>query len=177
MNAETRLLWEFGQLLQWTTEDGRMVQSRLMRILSLLVFVNFTDWRTFKSFYLYGRSEIADENLPITDACSLDGCFPHDPAFRDQFMEKQYMFVPIKITEDDDGVNLQSRWTEHYRLPSILSQVMGSGTSGIVTKELIAARHIRQTNGHENSRVSAPILLSLFLLTRGIGRVVGLQTN
>jgi hypothetical protein len=156
-NAETRLLWELGYRLRWTNDDVRMVQSGLLRILSLLVFINFKDWPTFHSFFLAGRSRMTDDALPIADPRSLVGLFPYDPAFKDQFVEKQYIFIPIKVAEDDDGVNQQSRWTEHHRLPSIMSQPMGSGTSGIVTKELIAARHIRQTNGHDNSRVSAPI--------------------
>lgn len=151
-NPETRLLWELGHLLQWTIEDIRIVHSRLLKILSLLVWINFKDWPAFNSFYLAGRRVITDDDLPIMDPGHLIECFPHDPAFRDQFVEKQYIFLPIKVAEDDDGVNEQSRWSEQHRLPSIVSLPMGSGTSGIVTKELIAARHIRQVGGHENSR-------------------------
>lgn len=175
-NPETKLLWAFGELLQWTADEISIVRFRQLKILSLLVLINFKDWATFSRFYLSGHNGLTDDSLPITGPRRLLECFPHDPAFRDQFLEKQYMLLPIKVAEDDDGINEQSRWSPYHRLPSILSLPMGSGVAGIVTKELIAARHIRRIGGHENSEVSTSILQLSSCLLFEPGRMVGLQT-
>lgn len=122
-------------------------QKCFIKVLSILVSMNWNDWTMFGKLFLYNTGW-EDANLP------------YDPQFLSQsnrslFRSMQYMFIPIVIEEGESPP-----YDRLLRMPFIASEHLGRGSYGDVWKKQIAPGHLRheRRGGGTNDEVSSLVL-------------------
>lgn len=116
----------------FTPEERETIRKRYIRVLSILIYVGWTDLKTrFRPVFLryVGRGDL---HLPFTDLAFLR-------TFGQVFSSYQYAFTPVVIEEHRKRC-IQFVLPEH-RLPFIEEpEYVRSGSYGSVTKRVIAPR-------------------------------------
>jgi hypothetical protein len=134
--------------LDW--EDIRS-QARVLqdykKVLSILVWIHWDEWEHFKKTFLdhvnsNGQPDRTDEDLP----------FVADPRFlresqRHEFLIRQYIFMPVVLAEESQYNNTDTEYTKQHRMPFLKSEIIGEGATGLVRKELVAAKHFHFQRG------------------------------
>jgi hypothetical protein len=135
---------QFLSIFDYEPDDEtlRYIRDHLLKILSILVAIDWGEWIRFRSVFL--------EPMKDPRHCRLDGSIPfplvdlEDEAFLGEwgeiFYTTQHAFAPIEIKQGE--VNYYPSW---MRLPFIRSKSerLGKGTYGSVTKEVIAVHQFK----------------------------------
>ena len=136
----------------YDSEDWEDIRENYMCVLSILVYIGWTDMSRFRPLFLREPGH-DDANLPFTDLTFL-GTSGH------MFSLHQHEFKPVVIEERNERY-IQNIPTER-RLPFIHEpKIMGNGSYGSVTKRIIATRCLRN---EENNKVN-PEVCGHFLKT------------
>lgn len=127
------------------------------KILSILVWIHWSGWSTFKPTFLEhvgknGWINRTDDFLPF-GAPIFDGPFGLD------FLKCQYIFAPVVLAQDahSSGTISYEEWT---RMPFLKSKHIAYGATAVVTKELVAVKHFQFEVG-TNSSVSYLLKLTI----------------
>lgn len=144
------LSWDEAKL-QYITWD------KFRKVLSILVWIRWDDWDDFKKIFLehvdsHRRPDYNDQNLPF----AWDTSFLHAHRLRSEFLNAQYIFIPIILTEDGPNHHSQNEYGYQYRMPFIDSHKLKKSTGDILTRELVAAKHFRGKNGVLKPEVLCP---------------------
>ncbi|KAF4626892.1 hypothetical protein G7Y89_g11265 [Cudoniella acicularis] len=151
-NVDIESIWTLDRVkrlskgLSWD-KDGLHIkaQSEYRKILSILVWIHWNDWDDIKADFL-DRNYRSDADLPF-DTC--EGILNNHPRSRQEFLRKQYVFIPIVLVQENRGqATAQPEYGKLYRLPFLKSKKIKSGAQGDVTKELVAAKHLLFTSGN-----------------------------
>lgn len=139
---------EWGEGIQARQHQLR-VQKSFIKILSILVSMNWNDWTKFAQFFLYPTGWEDDK-------------LPYDPQFlpqsnRSLFRTIQYMFIPI-IIEEGEG----PPYDRFLRMPFMGSEHLGTGSYGVVKKQLIAPGHLRHERRGRGTNDEVSRLISYF---------------
>jgi hypothetical protein len=141
--------------LSWDEARLRYIAwDKFRKVLSILVWIRWDDWDDFKKIFLehvdsHKRLDHNDQNLPF----AWDTSFLHGHKSRSDFLNSQYIFIPVILTEECPGQNSQNEYGYQYRMPFIESHRIRHGTGGVLMRELIAAKHFRCRNGELKSEV------------------------
>jgi hypothetical protein len=134
-------------------EDLSYIQDNLLKILSILVAIEWAQWNKFPNIFL----------APMKDpfARRLDKFIPfplkdlEDDSFLGRrmggkFWKAQSAFIPITIEEGED-----KEYPARKRLPFIHSErvQLGTGNYGSVTKEVIAVHQFKWKNSQNLNNV------------------------
>lgn len=126
----------------------REARNDLLRMISLLVGIHWSDWSRFKEiFFLHptAATERRDNhiiNLTYNDL--KDESFLGDTPFIDQFIQNRWAYIPIVLDGDMKGFRMGTR------LPLVRQDnSVRRGGSGEVTKEKIPPNYIFL--GHSNA--------------------------
>jgi hypothetical protein len=151
-----RAVWNIERIrkfldgLGWRVDDVLPDITRyFLKILSILVWIDWDNWREFKNIFLDHR-----DNNGSFKRCDFQLPFTHIPFFGDDeisqqnFWNDQYIFKPVVIREDVHEI-----YHEKYLLPFMESKEIGGGAFGAVTKELVEAHHLWWTKGGVNGQV------------------------
>lgn len=141
--------------------DQPTLQERVLKdfrkILSILVSIHWDEWDTFKRIFLdhtdtIGRLDRTDEQLPFTFEI-LSHQFLHNLNHRRTFFSRQYIFIPVVLIEETPYQSSHPEYFKLCRMPFLRSEQIGEGSTGLVTKELVAAKHFRYERGGPNLEV------------------------
>jgi hypothetical protein len=153
--------------LNWATPE---LQTRalkhFLKIMSILIWINWDYWDEFGRFFLEHRDagrnpDRRDKHLPL-----LDTSFLQTEELRINFRDQQYLFIPVIIMEDDEDapdidIYYSEKYSEKHRMPFLETQTIGEGSSGTVTREVIPPGYLLYRRGVANRTV---IFLSTILL-------------
>ena len=120
-----------------------MINSQLLKVLSILVRIRWTEWSQFKRIFV-DREGRLDKDLPFIDIDSwVDKPFTNSMA--QDFEAQQSTFLPIIIFENEDR-----HYSPSFRMPFINAPklISDKGSYCTVFKEVIA-RHQYQVRGKE----------------------------
>lgn len=140
----------------FTTEEHESVRRDYICVLSILIYVGWTDLSRFRPLFLRetGRD---DSHLPFTDVTFLG-------MSGQVFSSNQFAFKPVVIEERNERF-IQDIPPEH-RLPFLDEpKSMGNGGYGSVTKRVIAPRCLRNK---EENKDNPEVCVSLFTGIRGL---------
>jgi hypothetical protein len=131
--------------------------DKFRKVLSILVWIRWDDWDDFKKIFLehvdsHRRLDYNDQNLPF----AWDTSFLHAHRLRSEFLNAQYIFIPIILTEDGPNHHSQNEYGYQYRMPFIESHKLKESTGDNLTRELVAAKHFRGKNGVLKPEVLCP---------------------
>ncbi|KAH7350700.1 hypothetical protein BKA65DRAFT_243423 [Rhexocercosporidium sp. MPI-PUGE-AT-0058] len=149
-------IWTLEQIqilskgLNWENPELQLrVRDEFRKILSILVWIHYEDWDDFKRIFLdhtdaNGLPDRTDRSLPL----GSDFQFLQNHEHRREFLSRQYIFIPVILEEESQYSNNSAEYGPLYRMPFLNSKEIGVGATGIVTKELVAAKHFRYKHGH-----------------------------
>ncbi|KAL4956045.1 ankyrin repeat-containing domain protein [Aspergillus filifer] len=138
-------LKEFGQHYKaFGAEDIFRIKEKFLQTLSILVCINWDNWSRFRSIFLdHGNRK--DGNIPGNGKSELESNLFLGPSWGRKFSHARYRFCPIDIEEGVDRV-----LGEGWRLPFVEGGTIGEGAYGSVTRQYVAARHLRPDGGDFN---------------------------
>jgi len=155
-------IWDISRLeqiskgLDWS--DPKLLkraQRYFRKVLSTLVWIGWDDWPEFGQLFLEHydtnmKLDRWDDMLPLSDTSFLP-----TEQLRTFFRNKQYIFTPIVIMEDDDEDDKADyiQFSEKHRLPFLQTEEIGQGGSGTVIKAKIVAGQFGYKNGAYNIEV------------------------
>jgi hypothetical protein len=137
--------------LDWGSEESLgYVRSKLIKVLSILVFIGWNSWKDFTSLFIrhvdsHGKPDRTDNHLPFT-ASFLGSLEPN-------FRTAQYIFIPAIIKQDDPARDRVLKFPREYRMPFIRTESIRQGAHGSVTKECIAPGYFQNMSGDANRTV------------------------
>lgn len=130
-------LKKFFSRSEWGKQHWLEIRDRLLRVVSILVYIKWNKWDTFKDTFFhhkdaYGKHDRLDDHLPFASLSKLE-----EPSFLgvygQNFHADQYVFLPVTIEQGE-----VHRWSKERRLPFLESHWLGEGASANVYKETIA---------------------------------------
>jgi hypothetical protein len=123
---------------KWDEEDE---MTKFQTIISVLVLARFNNWGNFRRVFI-DEQERLDENLPFKSEDLKNENFL-GPDFAPNFYDCQWIFCPLVIEERQEPYELLGMEAER-RFPYIKpGKEIGSGATGVVSKQVIAARHLK----------------------------------
>jgi hypothetical protein len=132
---------------QWFIRD---IRRNFLQTISILISVNWDDWSRFDEIFFShqgsdGTLDRTDHSLRHYNLQSLRSESFLGPVFGSLFFDARYIFCPIDIEE---GSNLS--FEDGWRLPFLPaeSQPRGRGGFGLITREVIAARHYYRSGNY-----------------------------
>ncbi|GFG25124.1 isoform 2 of receptor-interacting serine/threonine-protein kinase 4 [Aspergillus udagawae] len=132
---------------QWFIRD---IRRNFLQTISILISVNWDDWSRFDEIFFShqgsdGTLDRTDHSLRHYNLQSLRSDSFLGPVFGSLFFDARYIFCPIDIEE---GSNLS--FEDGWRLPFLPaeSQPRGRGGFGLITREVIAARHYYRSGNY-----------------------------
>lgn len=142
---------EFYTCQAWynPTWDADYFMDDYLRIMSILIFINFPtpEWRNFKSIFI--DRERKDEHLPFPQEVLQNQDFLGKLNGKN-FFERQWAFCPIRVYEREEPFMLKGR----QHLPWIDEPIkIGDGASGVVRKQTLAAHFLIYNNQGVNPKV------------------------
>ncbi|KAF2708727.1 kinase-like protein [Pleomassaria siparia CBS 279.74] len=122
---------------EWN-ETERM--SDYHKIIAVLILARFRDWGNFRKIFI--DMERSDKNLPFEKKDLKKEDFLGSD-FAQYFWSSQWVVCPLVIEELQEPYELTGKMAEQ-RFPYINpGEEIGSGATGTVFKQVIAARHLR----------------------------------
>jgi hypothetical protein len=124
-------------------QDLRYIRDNLLKILSILVAIEWTEWNKFHNIFLVRVEDSfprrSDESIPFPLNDLQDDSFL-GRRMGGKFWKEQSAFIPIVIEE-----GLDKEYPARKRLPFIYSERkhLGTGSYGSVTKEVIAVHQFK----------------------------------
>jgi hypothetical protein len=114
------------------------VRDKLLRTLSILVYISWPDWHLFGATFLHhrnlhGMQSRLDDRIPYYNLDSLRAFL--DDICADRFLAERWTFFPIVLEEGKT-----QEYSRDWRLPFVNPHphTIGSGGYGLVTEEEIA---------------------------------------
>jgi hypothetical protein len=138
-------LRDFLQILEYTADDQALgyIRDNLLKILSILVAIEWTEWNKFPSIFLAQMNDPDSRRLDKSIPFPLD-VLEHESFLGirvgEKFYTAQYAFIPIIIEEKE-----YREYPSWNRLPFIQSgrKHLGEGSYGSVTKEFVAVHQFK----------------------------------
>jgi hypothetical protein len=136
----TARLEEFVELARPGFERSLIpeVRDKLLRTLSILVYMSWSDWYLFGDTFLHhrnlhGMQSRLDDRIPYYNLDSLRAFL--DDTCADRFLAERWTFFPIVLEEGKT-----QQYSRDWRLPFVNPHphTIGSGGYGLVTEEEIA---------------------------------------
>ncbi|KAL4968780.1 ankyrin repeat-containing domain protein [Aspergillus stella-maris] len=138
-------LKEFGQHYKaFGAEDIHRIKEHFLQTLSILVCIGWNDWGRFRSIFL-DHWHRRDRKIPDNGKSRLESDAFLGPAWGRKFSHTRYRFCPIDIEQGENRV-----LGEGWRLPFVECGIIGEGAYGSVTRQCVAARHLRRAGGDLN---------------------------
>ena len=132
-----------------------LARNRSIKFLSILIWIRIEDWSMFAAHFILDAYNLDTHNLPLSSIKSSPFLMLSD--YENDFLAAQYMFLPVIITEKIDLGGVPSA----RPLPFLESHLLGQDAHLVVTKKLIAAKHLRYNSGeHLTSNPSVTFLRS-----------------
>lgn len=149
---------EVGKILKLKPDELALVKNTLLCTLGILVRIRWRKWERFKGIFIYhqdGKGQRERTDNAICDY-TLEGLispgFLGEGEIAQSFLDCRYCFLPLYI--EKGGVLIRKE--EGWRLPfnNEDREVIGAGSYGEVTKEVIAVRQIGDKNALFANNVS-----------------------
>lgn len=131
--------------LDWEDTGSQVrVLAEYRKVLSILVWIHWEEWGHFKEVFLdhlnrNGQPDRTDEDLPF----AKDSHFLRQSQ-RHEFLSRQYIFIPVVLVEESQYDTTDAEYDKQHRMPFLESKIIGEGATGVVRKELVAAKHFRR---------------------------------
>jgi hypothetical protein len=135
-------------------EDNRMLDYQ--KIISILILARFREWDRFREIFIdKGRTD--KELLFTLDHLEKDDFLgPRDAPY---FFRDQWIFCPLVIEEKQQSYELIELEAER-RFPYIeIGKEIGSGATGTVTRQVIAAHHLKYSKPRESENIQVGYIL------------------
>jgi len=149
---DVKKIWTSRRIeqLSWALEWGKRdmhdrAPSDFLKVLSTLVWIYWDRWEDFGNLFLK-RHDRSDNDLPLSNTS-----FFQNERLQSTFEQSQYIFIPVKLKEDDDDNHNDIdyiTYSKNHRMPFYNSEVIGEGAFGKVTKEAIPPGHFFWKEGH-----------------------------
>jgi hypothetical protein len=137
-----------------------LAKKASIKFISTQIWIGTRDWSSFAALFSSHHGQMDDIMPLLTTDTLLE--LPADQVVEHGFFAAQYRFLPLTITQDRD---LGSVRTE-CPLPFLESHILAEYSDQVVTRELIAAKHLRYTrSGHPQ----ANLLVIVFRHADGLG--------
>ncbi|KAL4942532.1 hypothetical protein BDV06DRAFT_161573 [Aspergillus oleicola] len=122
-------------------DDIPRIRKDFLQTISILAYINWDGWSKFQDIFLKHNEHQnrTDKDIPENDVKTLESDSFLGPDWATNFSQARYLFCPIDIEEGVDRV-----LGEGWRLPFIKGEEIGQGAYGSVTKQYVAARHLRR---------------------------------
>lgn len=135
--------------------NSKFVFDNFLKILSILVLLNFRGWDSFKELFIDAERR-TDKDLPfkLDHLRATEWLGSRDG---DEFFQKQWIFCPFIIKERQQPYDAPELLSQH-RMPFIEERVrIGAGASAEVYKEVIGPHHLEYCTPMNavNKKVSA----------------------
>ena len=153
--------------LDWTSADTLVnIRTNYLKILSILVYIDWDNWKSFGSIFINHRDENGDlsrtdKDLPF-DLPELASPYFLGDSFRD-FHINQYIFIPVVLKQDDDAQDTVTSYSKEYRMPFLATEDISRATPGNITQELIAREYFQYESGDTNLKVRVPSVLVVLI--------------
>ena len=151
---------------RWSDSDLQVIQTRYKKVLSILILIGAKlTLANFRSLVLNATPHPlmpqGDDKLPLPEKALQT--FPFlDPAQQCQFLEKQYIFLPIEIKKPQRQDILEV--PSPFRLPFISEEeFVTCGGYGEVSKVEIAHGYLDDDTGVRRPRMRCSSMLLLYL--------------
>jgi hypothetical protein len=139
--AGSYLVHDFLEPFNILLDYQGLARTRFIKIMSILIWIGISDWQ-WQTISLYFSDHLDVVDLPLSEASSLFAVL-ENWSVESAFRTAQYMFLPLTITENKD---LGQR-PDECPLPFLESHLLVQDARQTVTKELIAAKHLRRERG------------------------------
>jgi hypothetical protein len=121
-------------------------QSDFLKVLSTLVWIYWDKWEDFGNLFLK-QHDRSDNDLPLSNTS-----FFQNERLQSTFEQSQYIFIPVKLKEDDEDnhndIDNYITYSKNHRMPFYNSGKIGEGAFGKVTKEAIPPGYFFWKKGH-----------------------------
>jgi len=147
-------LIQLSQILRLNTDELNIVEKELLHTVTILVKIGWRDWSRFKHIFFDHHDENGHRVRTDQKICDynfnalVSQSFLQKREKAQSFLDNRYCFQPLVIEEGKVIIKEEEGW----RLPFVNEKkdVVGWGSYGEVTKEIIAVRQFRSCQNLEN---------------------------
>jgi hypothetical protein len=149
-----RNLVKFGGFLQLKNDDLNIVERDLLQTLTILVRISWRNWARFKEIFLEHHTASGNRDRTDRAICEytfeglVSDSFLASAEKAQSFLDNRYAFQPLIIEEGSIIVNSDEGWRLPFQNED--RKVIGYGSYGEVTEEVIAARQFRNSKNMDN---------------------------
>lgn len=175
-------IWTLPRIAQlskgsnWSTHELQTrAQKHFVKIMSTLIWIKWDYWDEFGRLFLEHRDadsylDRTDKQLPLQDTSFLQ-----TEELQTIFRDQQYLFNPVVIMEDDEDasdidIHYSEKYSEKHRMPFLKTEMIGEGSSGTVTKEVIAPGYLMYRTGVVNRAVIFLFKILVAFTDKGLSR-------
>ena len=151
--ADAKLI-HLGNILKLNSDEKDIVEKDLLQTLTILVMICWTNWARFKDIFLHHQTAKGKRDRTDRAICEytfeglVSQSFLNSSAKAQSFLDNRYSFQPLFIEEGKIIVKKDKGWRLPFQDES--GEVIGNGSYGEVTKEVIAARQFRNSESLDN---------------------------